>query len=86
MSQLERRANIKFCQKLDKFATETLQMIRQVYGDNVLGRSAVCKWHQHFADGTNNLEDNESVGQQQSELNGRSKRLQWWCALTVPIR
>jgi hypothetical protein len=45
MLQLERWANIKFCQKLGKSTSETFQMIKQAYGKEALGRRAVFKWH-----------------------------------------
>jgi hypothetical protein len=48
MSQFERQENVKFCKKLGKSASETFQMIKQVYGE-ALGRSAVFKWHKGFA-------------------------------------
>jgi hypothetical protein len=48
MSQFEQQENFKFCQKLGKSASETLQMIKQAYGE-ALGRSAVLKWHKGFA-------------------------------------
>jgi hypothetical protein len=41
MSQFEQRANVKFCQKLGKSASETFQIIKQAYGEKALGRSAV---------------------------------------------
>lgn len=62
MSQFEQRANVKFCQKLGKSATETLQLIRQVYGEDALGRSAVFKWHQRFSQGRDSLEDDQRMG------------------------
>jgi hypothetical protein len=33
---MEQRANIKFCFKTSKRATETFQLIKQAYGDNAL--------------------------------------------------
>jgi hypothetical protein len=48
MSQFEQRANIKFCQKLDKSASETFQMVKQAYSEEALGHSAVFKWHKRF--------------------------------------
>lgn len=62
MSQFEQRANIKFCQKLGKSPSETFNMIKQVYGDEAFGRSAVFKWHQRFAQGRDSLEDDDRSG------------------------
>jgi hypothetical protein len=47
MSQCEQRENVKFCQNLGKSSSETLQFIKQAYGEEALGRSAVFKWHKH---------------------------------------
>ena len=44
--QYEQQANVKFCQKLSKPASETFQMITQVCGDKALIHSAVFKWLQ----------------------------------------
>jgi hypothetical protein len=62
MLQFEQRGNIKFCQKLGKFAIETFQMIKQAYNEEALGRSAVFKWHERFAQGRESLEDDEHTG------------------------
>ncbi|PSN49367.1 hypothetical protein C0J52_12211 [Blattella germanica] len=37
-------------------------LIRQVYGDDALGRSAVFKWHQRFSQGRDSLEDDQRKG------------------------
>ena len=39
------RINIKFCVKLGKTATETLKMLRDVYGDSSRSRTRVFKLH-----------------------------------------
>jgi hypothetical protein len=62
MSQFEQQANVKFCQKLGKSTSKMFQMIRQAYGDEALGRSALFKWHKHFAQGRESLEDDEHTG------------------------
>lgn len=48
---LSQLGKVKFCQKLGKSASETFQMIKQVYGEKALGRSAVFKLHKCFAQG-----------------------------------
>jgi hypothetical protein len=37
-------------------------MIKQAYGEEALDRSAVFKWHKRFAQGRDNLEDDELTG------------------------
>jgi hypothetical protein len=61
MSQFEQRANITFCQKLGQSSSKMFNMMKQVYGE-ALGRSAVFKWHQRFAQGRYSLEDDEHSG------------------------
>jgi hypothetical protein len=36
---VEQRANVKFCVKLGKSVTETLNMLRQAYGDEAMSRT-----------------------------------------------
>jgi hypothetical protein len=38
-------------------------MIKQAYGEEALGRSAVFKWHKRFVEGRDSLEDDEHPGQ-----------------------
>jgi hypothetical protein len=40
---MEQRANIKFCFKAGKTATETFQLIKLAYGDNALSHTQVLK-------------------------------------------
>lgn len=60
--KIEQRAIIKFNAKLGKSASETFQMMHQVYGDLCLSRSNVFLWHKRFLEGRNSLEDNERIG------------------------
>jgi hypothetical protein len=59
---LEQSANIKFCFKTGKTATETFQLIKQAYGDNALSRTGVSEWYTRFRDGRENPEDDECSG------------------------
>jgi hypothetical protein len=36
-------------------------MIKQAYGEEAFGCSAVFKWHKHFAQGRDSLEDDEHI-------------------------
>jgi hypothetical protein len=57
---MEQRANIKFCFKTGKTATETFQLTKQLHGDNALSRTRVFEWYERFRDGRENLEDERS--------------------------
>jgi hypothetical protein len=41
---MEQRANIKFCFKTDKTATETFQRVKQAYDDKAFSRTRVSGW------------------------------------------
>jgi hypothetical protein len=68
MLQFEQWENVKFCQKLGKSASKMYQMMKQAYIEDALGHSAEFKWHKHFVQGREDLEDDEL-----SELISRSK-------------
>jgi hypothetical protein len=61
-SGLEQRANIKFRFKLGKTAAETVELIRQVYGDNCLSRAQICRWYARFKSGVETIEDEARPG------------------------
>jgi hypothetical protein len=56
---LEQCINIKFCAKLGKNASETLDMLRVTYGDNAWKKSSVSEWHKRFKVGHKNVKDEE---------------------------
>lgn len=55
--KMEQRANVKFCVKLGKSFTETLQMLRQAYGEQAMSRTQVYDWHRRFKNGEESVED-----------------------------
>ncbi|XP_029672795.1 protein GVQW3-like [Formica exsecta] len=59
---LEQRANIKFCVKLEKSPTKTLQMIQQAYGDSAMHKSNVMKWYKRFREGREKITDDKRCG------------------------
>jgi hypothetical protein len=62
-------------------------MFKEVYSEEALVHSTVFKWHKRFAKGRHSLEGTEGsilVGQEQSELNSGSKKLQRWFVPTIP--
>jgi transposase len=60
--RIEQRAVIKFCVKLKKTATETLEMLISAYGEECLSRTSVSEWHKRFKEGRESLEADERKG------------------------
>ena len=58
---IEQRINIKLCVKLGKTATETLKMLRDVYGDSSMSRTRVFEWHKRFVEGREDVEDDPKL-------------------------
>lgn len=81
---MEQRANIKFCVKLGKTFSETLQMLRQAYGEEILGRTQVYEWHRRFKNGEESDEDGRvrsgrpKVALKQLSQNGFLECFQQW--------
>jgi len=59
---LEQRYAIKFCAKLGKSGSKTLQLLRTAYGDAVLSSAQVLRWHKAFKDGRESVEDKQRAG------------------------
>jgi len=79
--ELEQRTNIKFLVRLGKSGNEIREMLVQVYGDNAMKKTAVCKWVKRFSEGRESvLMKRDQDGQQQAEL---KKTLQIFVKLCV---
>jgi hypothetical protein len=50
---------IKFCVKLGKFITKTLEMLREAFGKQSLSRTAVFEWHSCFKASRVSVEDDK---------------------------
>jgi len=61
--ELEQRTNIKFLVKLGKSGNKIGEMLVQVYGDNAMEKTAVCKWVKYFSEGRKSVSDEERSGQ-----------------------
>lgn len=48
---IEQIIHIKLCVKLSKPASETLEMLKLVYGEEVISRARVLDWHKRFKGG-----------------------------------
>jgi len=66
---LEQRYAIKFCVKLGKSGSETLQLLRTAYGDAVLSSSQVLRWYKAFKDGREGVEDEQRTGRPSTSRN-----------------
>jgi len=66
---LEQHYTIKFCAKLGKSGSETLQLLRTAYVDAVLSSSQVFRWHKAFKDGRESNEDEQWAGRPSTSRN-----------------
>jgi len=66
---LEQCYAIKFCAKLGKSGSETLQLLRTAYGDAVLSSSQVSRWNKAFKDGRESNEDEQCAGRPSTSRN-----------------
>jgi len=59
---LEQRYMIKFCAKLGKSGSKTLQLLKTSYGDAVLSSAQILRWHKAFKDRRESVEDEQCAG------------------------
>jgi hypothetical protein len=62
--KIEQRVCIKFCVKLSKYTTETLEMLHETFGEHSLNRTAFFEWKSRFRAIQVSVEDNKRSGQQ----------------------
>jgi hypothetical protein len=60
--KIEHHVCIKFCVKLGKSATETLDMLREAFEEHSLNRPPVFEWHSRFKAGRVSVEGDERSG------------------------
>jgi hypothetical protein len=53
---------IKFCVKLGKSATKTIEMLREAFGELSSSLTVVSEWHSCFKAGQVSAEDDERLG------------------------
>jgi histone-lysine N-methyltransferase SETMAR len=58
----EQRVCIKFCQSLGKTATETYEMLQQIFGETALSRSKIFEWYSRFKNGRTSIDDDPHKG------------------------
>jgi hypothetical protein len=54
---------IKFCVKLSKSATETTEILQEVFGEHSLSQTLVSEWHSSFKADRVSFEDDKRSGQ-----------------------
>lgn len=59
---IEQRIVVKFHMKLGKTATETYNLLKEVYGNECLSRARVFEWFKRFQDGQEDVEDDSRPG------------------------
>lgn len=59
---LEQRIQIKLYVRLSKSASGTLEMLRVVYGEEVMSRARVSDWHKRFKEGRDDISDDALSG------------------------
>jgi hypothetical protein len=76
-SKIEQHVGVKFCVKLSKSATKTLEMLREAFGEHSLSYTEVFEWHSSFKAGRMSVEDDECSGQpSNSKMTGNVDKIQ----------
>jgi hypothetical protein len=60
--KIEQHINLKFLVKLKKKISECFQLVKEVYGDNVMSRTRVSERHKRFMEGREEVEEHELPG------------------------
>jgi hypothetical protein len=59
---MEQTVSMKFCVELQELANGTLEMLKTVYGESIMNKSNVFKWHKRFREGREDVNDGERQG------------------------
>jgi hypothetical protein len=60
--KIEQHICIKFCVKLGKSTTKTLEMLHEPFGEHSLSSTAVFEWHSRFRASWVSAEDDKRLG------------------------
>jgi hypothetical protein len=58
----QQRVCVKFCVKLRKTFTETLEVLKQAFGNESMGRTQTYDWYKRFKHGRISIEDDPRSG------------------------
>lgn len=59
---IAQRYAISFCVKLGENATTTYGKLQKAFGEEVMSRAQVFRWHKMFSEGRTNVEDEDRSG------------------------
>jgi len=68
-NNLEQRVCIKFCVKLGKSTTETIEVIKKAFEDEVMRRSKTFELHKRFIEGREDINVDSRAGQPSTSRN-----------------
>jgi hypothetical protein len=69
--KVEQQANMKFCFKLGRLVTETLNMLRQAYSNEAMSHTQYFEWHRRFKVERTSLEDEGQSGTPSTSITPR---------------
>jgi hypothetical protein len=83
---LEQRINIRFCAKLGKSASETLQTLTEAYGADAMKKSSVFEWYKRFKVGREDVKGDERTGRLKTHRTDEncSLRVSWTMSNSEP--
>jgi hypothetical protein len=62
MAKIDQCFCIRFCVKLGKSTSETVEMLHEAFGEHSLSLTAVFEWHSCFKGGRVSVEDDKCSG------------------------
>jgi len=60
--KIDQHYAVKFCVKLKKTFTQTQDMLKEAFGDDVMSRTQIYEWYKAFREGRENAEDEPRSG------------------------
>ncbi|UYV64568.1 hypothetical protein LAZ67_3001198 [Cordylochernes scorpioides] len=62
--KIEQRICIKFCYRIGKLASETLDLLKLAFGNENVNKSTTFRWFSRFKNGMESVKDEKRVGYQ----------------------